>query len=64
MTTIKTHAGVLETSNLPDWYEPIFCSKCGDRIGWGHTEYMETDSFAGVCDDCAAVISQDHLEDI
>jgi len=31
---ITTNAGTLDTETLPQTYEPCYCSRCGDRIGW------------------------------
>lgn len=57
---IHTDNGVLDTQDLPSTYEPCFCAKCGWRVGWAHEE---TENFIGLCDDCAASVSQDNSED-
>lgn len=57
---IKTDQGILDTEELPSTYEPFFCSKCGYRLGWLHEEAAP---FMGLCDGCAAVVSQDNDED-
>jgi len=57
---IRTDCGTLDTTTLPNTYEPCFCLKCGCRVGW---KYDETENFIGLCDDCAAVVSQDNTED-
>ena len=57
---IRTNCGVLKTQNLST-YEPCFCARCGCRVGWIHEEL--TSNFIGLCDDCAAIVSQDNTED-
>lgn len=57
---IRTDSGILDTERLPGTYEPCFCAMCGCRIGW---KYEETDNFIGLCDDCAAIVSQDNDKD-
>ena len=61
MTTILTNCGVLNTKKLPSNYEPCFCHECGERVGWINVEL--NDVFYGLCDDCAAILSQEGDED-
>ncbi len=34
--------------------EPIFCSKCGCRVGWNDTSYADCDLIL-YCDDCKKI---------
>jgi len=38
------------TIDIPIKYEPCFCKKCGERMGWMNTEFQ--DEFVGICDEC------------
>jgi len=51
----------LDTGKLPDTYEPAHCGSCGCRLGWRHDP--ASDDFYGLCDDCAAALSQGDLPD-
>lgn len=57
MVDIITKNGWLDTKELPDRFEPIFCNNCGTRIGWYDTTYNET-TIIVICDNCAATLSQ------
>jgi len=56
MPDIMTKNGWLDTKELSDEYEPIFCNQCGCRVGWFDTSFNEASMV--VCDDCAATLSQ------
>ena len=47
---IKTETGTIYLADIPDHYEPAFCSICANRIGWTDTTLAET--FYGICDGC------------
>jgi hypothetical protein len=56
---IQTENGILDTQTLPETYEPCFCSKCGCRLGWMNIAFLDAAQFNGLCDSCAAIVSQD-----
>jgi hypothetical protein len=58
---LTTSCGMLDTARLPATYEPACCAKCGDRVGWIHSEHAE--SFVGLCDGCAALVTQGSMPD-
>lgn len=59
---IKTECGTLNTTTLPEQYEPCFCAECGERLGW--MDASMTENFIGLCDGCAAIASQgDDIDD-
>jgi hypothetical protein len=53
---IDTDCGPLDTERLDERYEPCFCGECGCRVGWLDTGI--SDDFVGLCDGCAAEMSQ------
>lgn len=42
-----------QTEDLPSKIEPVFCSQCGGRIGWGDTSFC-ADEAVLYCEDCTA----------
>lgn len=51
MATIVSSLGkVINTRDIPDYFDPLFCCKCGGRIGWNDTRI--TDDSVARCDDC------------
>lgn len=58
---IRIDSGTIHTDKLPSVWEPCFCTKCGCRVGWIHTSFV--DQFVGLCDECAAIVSNDNSED-
>lgn len=64
MPTIRTASGKeFESQWLPPQWEPIFCSKCGNRVGWCDTDYGDADQVLLCCDDCAAELKDDDCDD-
>jgi len=59
---IRTASGViLDMEKLPDNYVPVNCGECCARIGWMYEPLC--DGFYGLCDECAARVSQGDMED-
>jgi len=58
---IRTEGGnLLDTRNLPNHIDPVFCCSCGGRLGWADTDFL-ADTFVGWCDDCVAQVDEHDL---
>ena len=54
--TISTPEGNrYDTKDVPVEYDPLFCARCGERVGWFDTDITET-AYA-ICEECAAELA-------
>jgi len=48
-----------DTKDVPSRFDPFFCSKCGERMGWSEDDNQGLGQGRVVCEDCIADMQDD-----
>ncbi len=61
MTTLTAPNGKrYETEDVPSQYDPLFCRRCGRRVGWIDDDMQGVPCYP-TCEDCIADMQEEVL---